>query len=676
MHSTMGGHSARARLRTAGVAVATAVLVIATVVVGSGAQAETPPPPLGDANGNLAVRLSPANGHPFADLADLFANGCDPAGTSTMLIAATGSAYSTAYTDNSSPGTFEMSGTATLGPQTITPGYAVRGPEVYGGFSGNMTLDSGTRGQLLSLDVTFTIHFPGYVISGTQTLSATSTAASGGLCDTWVDRTGTHWAVRYADGPVAKLSSTELTYEATIDGPEGVWIDSGTGRVEANHSDMCVDTYSTNMGSARTNWCTGGLSEYGLLTFTSSDGVQPGDPDRDGDGIPNELDPMPDEPSTVIQDPVGPNPTHFAEILATGSYTGPYEVVDLPGAQGFRLTTGGSTGDPGYLHVRVCGGFTMWVPPATAVPISCGSLYAGPVEAGGPVQIRPLGEADIVITAPVGTKVYVTTPDANEDFTVEVLEGTSAVSITKDGTPLPDLGVGGTLTLSTNAPPMITSVVAPMDPTPLGQAVELSAGFEDPGVDDVHECVVDWGDGTTSPGTVGGSQCDASHTYAAAGVFNPVVTITDDAGDSDSATASMVVVFDPEAGFVTGGGHFDSPAGAFKRDATATGKATFGFVSAYRKGQSVPTGNTHFQFKAGDLTFHSDAYDWLVVTGGDHAQFRGAGTINGDGGYSFRVWASDATPDTFRIQIWSDSDVVYDNGVGQPIAGGSIVVHQ
>jgi hypothetical protein len=45
------------------------------------------------------------------------------------------------------------------------------------------------------------------------------------------------------------------------------------------------------------------------------------------------------------------------------------------------------------------------------------------------------------------------------------------------------------------------------------------------------------------------------------------------------------------------------------------GKANFGFVAKYKKGATVPDGNTQFQFKAGDLNFHSNSYEWLVVAG-------------------------------------------------------------
>jgi hypothetical protein len=62
-----------------------------------------------------------------------------------------------------------------------------------------------------------------------------------------------------------------------------------------------------------------------------------------------------------------------------------------------------------------------------------------------------------------------------------------------------------------------------------------------------------------------------------------------------------------------------------------------------------------------------------------NAQFKGYGTINGTGSYGFMIWATDSNPDTFRIKIWDLNNpdmVIYDNGVSQPINGGSIVIHQ
>ena len=93
----------------------------------------------------------------------------------------------------------------------------------------------------------------------------------------------------------------------------------------------------------------------------------------------------------------------------------------------------------------------------------------------------------------------------------------------------------------------------------------------------------------------------------------------------------------------------------------------------------MPDGNTEFQFKAGDLNFKSTSYDWLVVAG-TNAQFKGVGTINGEGTYKFMITADDASPDKFRIKIWYEVSgveyVVYDNGSQQALGGGSIVIHK
>lgn len=237
----------------------------------------------------------------------------------------------------------------------------------------------------------------------------------------------------------------------------------------------------------------------------------------------------------------------------------------------------------------------------------------------------------------------------------------------------------------TNVAPSLTLTSCPTDPTRVGGDVSFAGTFTDPGVADTHTLTVDWGDGTTTgptgtSGTVGGT-----HQYATAGIFDIKATVTDDDGGKDTGTCGFVVVFDPDGGFVTGGGWITSPAGAYPADPGATGRANFGFVSKYQKGANVPTGSTEFQFKAGNLNFHSDAYQWLVVAG-SKAQYKGTGSVNGVSGYGFMLTATDGSPDRFRIKIWktADDSTVYDNQIGSgntadpttAIAGGSIQVHK
>lgn len=240
-----------------------------------------------------------------------------------------------------------------------------------------------------------------------------------------------------------------------------------------------------------------------------------------------------------------------------------------------------------------------------------------------------------------------------------------------------------------NVAPTLGPISVDAELVSVGTPLAASASFTDPGTLDTHTAAWDWGDGT-SAGTVtesgGSGSVNDSHTYSAAGVYTIKLTVTDkDGALSNQSIYQYVVVYDPSAGFVSGGGWIDSPAGAYTADPSLAGKATFGFVSRYQKGASVPTGNTQFQFQAGGFNFHSSSYDWLVVNqNGANAQFKGSGTVNGTldpngNPYKFMLWAADGSPDTLRIQIWwedaSGTHIVYDNGFNQAIGGGSIVVH-
>ena len=139
--------------------------------------------------------------------------------------------------------------------------------------------------------------------------------------------------------------------------------------------------------------------------------------------------------------------------------------------------------------------------------------------------------------------------------------------------------------------------------------------------------------------------------------------------------------------------------GAFSSDSSLTGKVNFGFVSRYKKGATIPTGQTQFQFTVADLNFHSDSYEWLVIANAK-AMYKGTGFINGDISpngepYKFLLSAIDADVndvdafeiDMFRIKIYYEDIngyvVVYDNHAdaaegAEPttkIQGGSITIH-
>jgi hypothetical protein len=242
-----------------------------------------------------------------------------------------------------------------------------------------------------------------------------------------------------------------------------------------------------------------------------------------------------------------------------------------------------------------------------------------------------------------------------------------------------------------NVAPSILTLTLPIAPVAVGTTVNLAATFSDPGTADVHTALIDWEDGTSSGTVTEATQSVAgTHVYAVPGIYTVKLTVSDGT-DSDSESFLYVVVYDPSAGFVTGGGWINSPAYACPVYCNgATGKANFGFVSKYLKGATVPTGNTEFQFHAGNINFSSTLYEWLVVQGTSKATYKGEGTINGSGRYAFLLSAIDNgnTGDRFRIKIWDKvtNAVVYDNqnasdglaDTADPtttIAGGSIVIH-
>ncbi len=251
--------------------------------------------------------------------------------------------------------------------------------------------------------------------------------------------------------------------------------------------------------------------------------------------------------------------------------------------------------------------------------------------------------------------------------------------------------VGQTSCILIDTTPPAVTVSAPLNPVKINTATTLTATIDDSLTGDSNIDSASWTLKDTNGATL------ATGTFSGSTFGSPTVTVSDtipgqatpgvdtlcvDGTDSNGNTGEsciLFVVYDPSAGFVTGGGWINSPAGAYMGDPTLTGKATFGFVSHYKKGATVPDGNTQFVFQTGSLDFESTSYQWLVVNqGGANAQFKGTGTINGTGSYTFMIWAKDGKPDTFRIQITDNSNggaTVYDNGVNQTIGGGSIVIH-
>lgn len=270
---------------------------------------------------------------------------------------------------------------------------------------------------------------------------------------------------------------------------------------------------------------------------------------------------------------------------------------------------------------------------------------------------------------------------------------TVQVTVTKDG--ISSASDSALVTVANVAPLIISLSGPPTDPIHLGVSVNVVGEFTDPGCLDTHTVLIQWDDNQTTLVNlpIGEYQISCSHTYTNPGVYTIMFIVTDDDGGSDSKTMeSYIVVYDPNCGFVTGGGWIIALPGSYSANPDLTGRCNFGFVSKYKKGHSIPEGNTEFQFQIADLNFHSNAYEWLVIAG-PKAMYRGVGTINGHGNYGFILTGIDGQInggggiDKFRIKIWDKDQndmIVFDNNLGAPddqnpstvISGGQITIHK
>lgn len=260
-----------------------------------------------------------------------------------------------------------------------------------------------------------------------------------------------------------------------------------------------------------------------------------------------------------------------------------------------------------------------------------------------------------------------------------------------------------------NFVPVVTRLELPAAPVAKDAAVTAQALYTDRGTGDTHIAAFHWdwnlqtnASNVQTPAQQAagsGSSASATTAYTTAGVYTVRVVVEDDEGDrgdrvSSADVPAYVVVYDPTAGFVTGGGWILSGAGDCTLTTAceqASGKANFGFVSKYHKGATTPSGDTDFEFRAGGFRFVSTSYEWLAVAGA-RAQFKGVGTVNGIAGFGFLLTAVDGHIsggggiDKFRIKVWELTGlqrVVYDNQRGDlddspattALGGGSIVIH-
>ena len=242
-----------------------------------------------------------------------------------------------------------------------------------------------------------------------------------------------------------------------------------------------------------------------------------------------------------------------------------------------------------------------------------------------------------------------------------------------------------------NVSPTVDAITASTNTVRVNTEVATSANFTDSGILDTHTAVWNWGDSTTSSGVVtennGSGSVSNNHTYTAAGIYPITLTVTDNDGGQGSSTFQYLAVYDPNAGFLTGSGLFNSPAGAYIPNPSAAGQFKFNIQAKYNANNTTPSGKINLDFKTANFSFDSTSFQWLVING-NKAQLKGTGTINGSGNYTIFISVLDGAKksgtDKIRIKITdSSNNVIYDNQAGDPetddptapITKGSLKIH-
>jgi probable HAF family extracellular repeat protein len=206
-----------------------------------------------------------------------------------------------------------------------------------------------------------------------------------------------------------------------------------------------------------------------------------------------------------------------------------------------------------------------------------------------------------------------------------------------------------------------------------GVPLQASVTFVDEDRAGTRSVTWSWGDGSGAQAgrmreSGGAGNADASHSFAAPGIYTVTATVTDRSGRS-TAVSHDVVVTGPSGGTVAGAGTLMSPVGAFAKAPLYAGRASFRLIAPTNTTALAERVPSTLQFNLPGLDFRSQDFR-LLGSQGSQQVFEGSGTVGGAGGYKFRLSTSASLRGQqggFVLKIWhtdaaSRTDVVdYDN---------------
>jgi Tol biopolymer transport system component len=142
-----------------------------------------------------------------------------------------------------------------------------------------------------------------------------------------------------------------------------------------------------------------------------------------------------------------------------------------------------------------------------------------------------------------------------------------------------------------------------------------------------------------------------------AGLYAVSVNVSDVAGNEATSDPQTLVVYDPNAGSVSGTGWIvpDPRVGDELPGIDGKTKASFDLTARYKSpSATTPTGSFVFTYGK-QFKLQSEVLDWLVVTAGDTAHIQGTASIRDGGVYPFRVTVRDGattdSPDRLLLEV-------------------------
>jgi hypothetical protein len=282
--------------------------------------------------------------------------------------------------------------------------------------------------------------------------------------------------------------------------------------------------------------------------------------------------------------------------------------------------------------------------------------------------------------------------EADPDDTLAATEGASVVYTSGEACDAADNCATGQVSLSIDkTDPTVGVPALSVNPKSVGESSVVSASASDAlsGVAGGELYLdSDPGEGNaTAMSLSGGSLSATVGGNLDSGVYQVCVRARDVADNWSAPSCAFLVVYDPSAGFATGGGWFvpgggTSDPGDLLPGLDGSSKANFGFVVKYQSGAStVPGGNLEFHYNVAKFHLKSTGMEWLVVTNNNWAKFSGVARIDGaSGDYPFRVDARDDAVDRFVIKIWApganpDTDSPIYKASGD-VEGGQVKIHR